>query len=326
MRFLRFCKPFVKGSSKETKYVDVVDDHLYVILPYFNYCKFQRRKQLFEEFVERLRREPKVRIIISEAAKVGEAFQLPAFEGVFLHLRNEVQHCMWIKENLINVAATMLPSTWRYMAWIDADITFLNTNWVADTVAELQNKDVVQLFHSCVNLGPDGEALKVENSFAYMHLCSGRPYHPASKYGCWHPGYAYALTRKAFFTMGGLIDFAILGSGDRHMVMAWVGLAHISHPGNIHENYKKKLMEYQTRVNGFKLGYVKGTILHHWHGRIADRRYRERWDIITKGYFDPCADIVKGMDGLWRFTDIGKRLEGDIREYFVERREDNMKA
>ncbi len=303
------------------------DEHLYVILPYFNYCGFQRRRQLFVEFVERIRQEPKIRIIVSEATKCGERYQLPMdMKGVYLHLRNEVQNHMWIKENLINLAVRMLPSSWKYMAWIDADITFLNTDWVDQTITELQTNDVIQLFHSAVNLGPNGESLKVERSFMYMHLHSGIPYHPQNKYGVWHPGFAHACTRKAFIQMGGLVDFGILGSGDRHMVLALIGLVHMSHPGNIHQNYKKKLLEYQDRVKGLKVGFVNGTILHHWHGRIADRKYRERWDIIVKGSFDPEADIVKGIDGLWKFTGIGQRLEPQIKEYFVGRNEDNMQA
>lgn len=307
-------------------YVVEDDEYLYVVLPYFNYCGFLRRRQLFIEFVERIRDEPKVRIVISEAAKSGEPFQLPEMRGVYLHLRNEVEHHMWIKENLINMAVYMLPSTWRYMAWVDADITFLNKNWVADTIEELKTKDVIQLFHTCVNMGPEGEAIQIDRSFMYMHLCNGKPYHPTAKYGFYHPGYAWALTRRAFYVMDGLIDFAILGSGDRHMALALIGLVHHSHPGNIHENYKKRLQEFQQRVKDFKVGYVKGTIFHHWHGRLADRKYRERWDIIVKGKYDPCADVLKGIDGVWRFTDVGKRLEPPIKEYFIGRQEDNTKA
>lgn len=323
------CKAFWKKDQLRDKPYRLYDSegYLYVILPYFNYCSFQRRKQLFVEFVERIRHEPKVRIVVSEAVKKGGRFQLPAtMEGVYLHLRSEVDNYMWIKENLINFAVHMLPSAWQYMAWVDADITFLNTNWVQDTIDELKRNDVIQMFHTCVNLGPDGEAIKLDNSFMYMHLCSGKPYHPLAKYGFFHPGYAWAMNRRAYFVLGGLVDFGILGSGDRHMALALIGMVHHSHPGNIHENYKNKLLDYQKRAYGMKLGYVKGTILHHWHGRLADRRYRERWDIIVKGKFDPCTDIVKGYDGLWKFTDSGKRLEAQIQDYFVGRQEDNMKA
>lgn len=313
-------------SCWKRDFVQEPDDYLYVILPFFNYCGFQRRTQLFIEFVQRIHVQPNIRIVISEATKSKEPYQLPAsISGVYLHLRNEVEHYMWIKENLINVAARMLPTTWKYMAWIDADITFMNENWVADTVRALQTCDVIQLFHTCVNMGPMGESMKIEPSFMYMYKESGRPYHPQSKYGLWHPGFAHACTRKAFVQMGGLVDFGILGSGDRHMVLALIGLVHLSHPGNIHENYKKNLLAYQDRVKGLTVGYVHGTILHHWHGRIADRKYKERWDIIVKGSYDPNTDIDHDRNGLIHFTPNGKRLEPFIQDYFIGRQEDNDK-
>lgn len=222
----------------------------------------------------------------------------------------------------MNIGIGNLPQNWKYVAWIDADIQFLNENWVRETIRELQVADVVQMFQTCVNLGPTGEALKIDKGFGYMHKDSGTPYTKSDRYGFWHPGYAWACTKGAWIQMDGLLDWGILGSGDRHMALALVGRAADSAPGNIHENYKKLLEKFTRDCKGLKLSYVKGTILHFWHGRFEDRKYRERWQILTQMAFDPLRDIGMTETGLIQLTQPGQRLQKAIDDYFLGRKED----
>ena len=189
---------------------------LYVILPYFNFCGFKRRRSLFVNFVKEIQGTKGIRIVVSEA--LGPS-PLPKMD-TFYHLTFETDSPIWLKENLINMAIQRLPKDWKCVAWVDADIAFLNQNWVEDTITELKSYDIVQMFQTCVNLGSKNEALKIDKSFGYMHRGSGTPYVTSDRYGFWHPGYAWGCTRKAWLQMGGLIDWAILGSGDRHMSLA----------------------------------------------------------------------------------------------------------
>jgi len=259
-------------------------------------------------------------MVISEA--LGPS-RLPRGLPVWKHLTFETPSKIWIKENLINLAADRLPRYWKYMAWIDADLTFLNQNWVQDTIHELQTADVVQLWRSAVNLGPDGETIKVDKSFAYMFIDSGTEWTQTDRYGFWHPGYAWACTHKAYDAMDGLVDWAILGSGDRHMAMALAGIAQKSCPGNVHPNYMILLRNFERKLKNFKTSYVDGTILHHWHGSFANRRYKERWNILTKNNFDPFEDIGMDSNGVMCLTNSGKRLETFLDEYFIGRKEDS---
>jgi hypothetical protein len=291
---------------------------LYVILPYFNYCGFKRRRSLFIDFVKQIQGTKGIRIVVSEALGPNP---LPNM-GTFDHLGFETDSPIWLKENLINMAIRRLPKDWKYVAWVDADISFLNQNWVRDTITELESYDIVQMFQTCVNLGSKNEALKIDKSFGYMHRDSGTPYVVSARYGFWHPGYAWACTRKAWLQMDGLIDWAILGSGDRHMCLAWIGRVKDSAPGTIHPTYRAWLEEYELMCKGLEVSYVEGTILHHWHGRLEDRKYRERWDILTKGKFNPMADIGQTDSGLIQLSNSGRRLEKELLEYFVGRRED----
>ena len=151
----------------------------------------------------------------------------------------------------------------------------------------------------------------------------------------WTPGLYLIISFSAFgqienaaplivrAPVGGLIDWAILGSADRHMAMAMIGLVGMSAPGVIHGNYKKLLDEFQNRCEDLKLGYVHGTIVHHWHGSLENRKYKERWQILTENKFDPKKDIQVDTNGLVQFTQCGLRIENEIMKYFTDRREDS---
>ena len=294
-------------------------EQLYIILPYFNFCGFRRRHQLFLEFVERYAAEPRVKIVVVEALGPAPLGKLP----VFKHLRFQTKSTIWLKENLINLGIESLPQKWKYVAWIDADLEFLNPTWVSDTIEQLQDADIVQMWRSAINLGPHGETIKVDKSFVYMFVGSDTKWSPTDKYGFWHPGYAWACTRKAYDTMGGLVEWGILGSGDRHIAMCLAGLGQESCPGNIHENYKALLRLYESRVKRFKVSWVDGSIVHYWHGSFADRRYKERWEILTKNGFDPYEDIEYTRDGVVQLSAHGQRFEKFLNEYFIGRKEDS---
>jgi hypothetical protein len=208
------------------------------------------------------------------------------------------------------------------MAWIDADIKFLNRRWIQATIEELQDADMVQMWRSAINLGPEGEVIKTDKSFAYMSVGSGTAWSPTDKYGFWHPGYAWACTRQAYQKMDGLIDWAILGSGDRHMAMALAGMAVQSAPQNIHANYKTLLKLHEKKVRTFKVSWVDGTIVHFWHGSLENRRYKERWEILTRNNFNPMEDVEFTEEGLIRLTADGRRLEKQLDDYFIGRKED----
>jgi len=292
---------------------------LWVILPYFNFCGFKRRRELFINFVNEIYKNSNLKIIVVEADGPAPLGKLK----VWKHLKFSTKTHTWMKENLINKGFKNLPKSWKYAAWIDADITFLNENWVADTFHELKKADIVQLWQSAINLGSNGETIKVDRSFGYMAKGSGTDWTQSDVYGHWHPGYAWACSRRFYNRTGGLIDWAILGSADRHMAMAMIGKVAQSVPGTVHCHYHEMLEEFQTRVNGLELGWVSGTIIHKWHGSLANRRYKERWEILVRNKYDPFLDIGTTDEGIIELTERGKRLEPFLIEYFIGRKEDS---
>lgn len=302
------------------------NNYLYVIVTYFNYCSSKSRNQLFMDFINKYKNDPNIRICIAEAKLNSCSFQLPqTLSNIYMHIGITTNDYVWIKESLINLVVKKLPSNWKYIAWIDADLTFLNKNWVYDTIQLLKTTDVIQLYQTCINMGPNGEAFKIDKSFGYMHQTSEYQWTKTHKYGFWHPGYAWACNRFAYESMHKLIDFGILGSGDHHMALALIGKVNLSYPGQIHDNYKILLNKFQERCiqNKLTLSYLNGTILHHWHGRLQDRKYQDRWTILTKMNYDPSTDIYYTNEGYIQLTETGKRFNSELYNYFNERNEDS---
>ncbi|CAF4505451.1 unnamed protein product, partial [Rotaria sp. Silwood2] len=101
-----------------------------VITVVFNPVRYEIRYKLYFEFKEHMARSginlTTVECIFPKATKFG----LP--EQKFEVTRSDNPHdiqiiapsVMWIKENLINIAAQRLPKHVRYIAWIDADVKF----------------------------------------------------------------------------------------------------------------------------------------------------------------------------------------------------------
>ena len=161
--------------DSDTEYVSV--DPLYVIVPYFNYCGFKRRRELFLEFYNRIKDNPRIRIVVCEATERNHRFELPDnLPNVFQHIHIYTKDQLWIKENLINIAVRNLPTHWKYIAWLDSDIQFVEDDWVEKVIKRFEKYQVVQMFSTIVYLGPNKQALKTDKSFGYMSRKSGKLY------------------------------------------------------------------------------------------------------------------------------------------------------
>lgn len=301
---------------------------LHVIAVISNFARFKRRYELYWKFKRQMDEHKNVILYTCEVALGDRPFMVTE-PGNPRHLQLRTRDELWIKENMINLMVRRLPLGWTYMAWVDADVEFLNRDFANETIHQLQNHKIVQMFENVVNLGPDGEIVSTATSFMsqYIKKASGYPYRNKYAGTHWHPGFAHACTREAYDAMGGLIDYAILGAADHHMVLAWIGKVDDSYPPGLHPNYVKRLKQYEAlceRTIRREVSYVKGTIIHEWHGRYKNRRYVERWSILQGNEFDPEVDIKYNSYGILVFATEKNKLRDEIREYFRQRNEDGV--
>jgi hypothetical protein len=307
------------------------DNTLHVIAVISNPQRYSSRYRLYRQFAAHMATFPTVRLHTVEHAFGDRVAEITGATLVRGH--DEV----WLKENLINIGLRHLPTDWRYVAWIDADVFFLNPDWATETLHALQHYQIVQPYESAVDLGPHRNHLKSYYSFARQYVMGAPPYVTTLKSysgtkkvvgDYWHPGFAWAARREFINNVGGLIDFAIVGAGDHHMALSLVGKAALSLPAGINPNYTRRVMDWQVRaVHAARgnLGFVRGSLLHSWHGPKSRRKYVERWDIVVKNNYDPDTDIAYDEQGLIYLTCPHKtKLRDQLRAYFRERDEDSV--
>jgi hypothetical protein len=300
---------------------------LHVVTPVFNPRRYNRRYQLYREFEKRVADAGAVLHTV-ELALGDRPFQVTEY-GNPNHLQVRSNDEFFIKENLINLGFRNLPSNVKYMAWVDADVTFMHPDWAKETVEMLQHHPVVQMFSQVINLDPGHGSFQRWYGFAYSFV-NGRKYHPIGKsYDTyWHPGFCWAYTRDAITNLGGLLERIPLGSSDAHMASALIGKAVDTIHGKVGKEFHDYVFDWESnaqrwlKFHGQSIGYVNGMIGHYWHGRMKDRQYKERWDILIEHKFDPYVDLRPDLHGLLHFTDRVYGLRMDIQRYLANRNED----
>jgi hypothetical protein len=298
---------------------DPLEDNLHVIMVVSNPCQFASRYILAKEFMYRMHREPNVLLYVVEMVYGDQEFHVTN-EKTPRHLQVRTTHPLWHKENMINMGVKLLPLNWKAMAWIDADIEFESSSFALDALKLLNGcSDVIQLFSHCLDMDKQEGTMNTWAGFGYCH-CKNK----VRGKEVWHPGYAWAITRKAYEKIGGLYELSILGSGDHNMSLSFIGHGLQSVNGHASDHYKKSIVDFQHKASHLRLGYVPGIIRHYYHGSKINRKYNERWSILVKHQYNP-ESHVKQDNGVLVPTDTcPTELLTDIMSYFKERNEDSI--
>ncbi len=303
---------------------DPIEDKLNVIIVISNPCLYASRYILTREFIKRFENEESnVNLYIVELCYGNQKYYVTNSNNKnHLQLRGNIP--LWHKENMINIGIKkLLPKNWKAVAWIDADIEFESTTWALDTLKVLNGcSDIVQLFSHCVDMNKKQLTMNVFNSFGYQFTKKNQYISNGINY--WHPGYAWACTRKFYDRLGGLYDKGILGSGDNMMAFSLINNCIHSMNLNYNEDYIESIKSFENKCKNIRLGYIPGVIRHYYHGSKKDRKYMERWQILINHQYNPELHITYNKDGLIIPTDnCPEELLKDIFNYFKERNEDS---
>ena len=303
-------------------------DELTVITTYFNPYGFKSRKVNYDVFLKGIQ-DAGVRCLTIEWAMDGHDFELPEGPDV-MHIRCNT--LLWQKERMINLAAATLPDSCKYVAWLDADIIFENTNWVADTLRVMKTCNVAQMFEVAENLpAPDAvnPAIEEHTSFASVVSKSKSVLYQNVYHIHGHTGYGW-VARKELFDKVGLYEYSITGSSDHYMAHAFVnvwssGCLQIQMCRN--ENLFNHFVEWAERANEVikgSLGVVPGRIKHLWHGTTPNRQYGQRNKVVNSLGFNPYTDlkIVPGELIQWADNFNKPMLANYFQYYFIGRLED----
>lgn len=310
-------------------------EKLHVVTAVSNPINYNSRYELYVEFAKRIKDAGAILWTV-ELAYGERSFVVTQKDNPFhLQLRSGGEdrkgNVLWSKENLLALMINRLPKEAKYICWCDADIQFARSDWPEEAIQLLQVHDIIQPWSFAQDLGPNGDPIdkKPQMSFCKAwfdgHDVVGKP--ESYSGGVGHPGYVWCIRRDAYDKLGGLIDWAPLGSSDRHMAFGLIDQVLKSVHPNIHPIYKKHLKIWQVNARHYlhrNIGYLPGLITHYWHGKKFQRYYNDRWSILVKNQFNPELDLKKDAQGLYHITERNWRLRHDIIKYFRARNEDSI--
>jgi hypothetical protein len=306
-----------------------IERKLNVIMVYTNPAHFSRRNALATEFMLRMQVEQDICLYLVELAYNDDSFEV-SDAGNPKHMQLRSADVLWHKENMVNIAVQrLLPAEWQAFAWIDCDVLFRNKKWAEDTLRLLNGTfDIVQLFHLANDLSADGQtSLEVVTSAGY-HRARQEPYTWTKGPNYSHPGYAWAMNRKAWDQLGEVIDINILGSGDWILALCLFSMGEhcCCQSQGWSAGYRHAVLHYEKLCHGLRFGYVPGTIDHFFHGHKINRQYNTRASILISGHFDPLVHLRKdtATSLLVPTESFPVKMRDDIIRYYHDRKEDEL--
>lgn len=306
---------------------------LWALTSYFNPSGYARRRSNYRAFRQTLG----VPLIAVEMS-TGSSFELgPGDADILIQCaRGDV---MWQKERLLNHGLASLPSSCRYVAWIDSDVSFLDSTWVDRARERLEQVPVVQLFSRVCHLPPDetlhgrpserADWLTQPSLLAVLE--AGADVERAIEGALARDGGVAAVgmawaARREVLEAHGFFDASIIGGGDTAFACAALCAPDVAvrvHRMNAHQQraYAAWALPFGRTVAG-AVAALPGTIAHLWHGDLRDRGARARHTGLGAFDFDPARDIAVNEHGAWRWSSDKPALHAYLAEYFRSRRED----
>lgn len=331
---------FVDHSSHAKPGIHVFPDKLYVIAVIDDPLRWRSRYWNYWQFEKHVLDAGAILITV-ELALGDRDFEITQAGNPY-HVQVRSRDEIFRKENLQNIGAMRVPLGAKYVAFLDADISFVRTDWAQEAMHLLQHFDVIQMFSSYSDVSFENQVLRIVPSFMWnmIHECDdGKDHGSGYSGGQWPsgkwsgaPGLAWAYRIEALDDLGSLLDKCILGGGDSHMAF---GLAQRWDIAKLHQEiqhgcsdeYLRYIKLWQLNAARLKknIGMMDGSVLHHWHGPKANRGYATRWQILEHNHFDPYVDVMYSHQGVLTFTGNKPQLRDEIRAYFRARHEDDRK-
>lgn len=303
---------------------------LHVIGVIQNSVRYQSRYRLFRSWLKEMLATPNVVVHVVEATYGDRAPECAPENGEYNYHQVRTTSEIWLKENLINIGVrNLLPRDWKYMAWVDCDVHFRNTDWAQATLHQLQHYNILQPWSDLVDLDFHGGIHGHFKSFGYLCANDKPMWHGKGKdgYTYGHTGMAWACTRYWYENVEKLLEICVVGAGDHHMGWGCLGKVRETIHSGMPEDYYEVCEEWQRRAQhacAGMVGYVHGRIEHCFHGPKERRQYWGRWDILTSNKFSPKKHLAHDSQGVLILQgSVKEQMEHEIMKYNRERLEDS---
>lgn len=308
---------------------------LWAITSYFNPAGYASRLQNYRVFRANL--APPLAVV---ELSLNGRFELSENDADIL-VQIAGGDVLWQKERLLNVALNTLPDECNQVAWVDCDVIFTDRDWVERAERALGKSgecNLIQLYRERCNLSRGARANSEANGGCdSISLSIGYKIAKGEADECDFSqsdapltrnstaGLAWAA-RRELLESHGLYDTCILGSGDRAILCAALGIFEssmnaVAMRGRQSEHYLAWARPFYHAAKG-RVGFVDGRILHLWHGDLRNRKYAYRNEELGRFGFDPFSDVELDPSGCWRWNSSKPDMHEYVRGYFESRKED----
>jgi len=304
---------------------------MWAITSYFNPARYKRRLANYKRF----RTDLRVPLVTVELSFDG-MFELTKEDAdVLIQIKGGA--VLWQKERLLNVALRAVPAEERFIAWLDCDLIFGESNWVYLAEQSLTAHNVVQLFsdYLYLDIGDTGptpaDETKPPSGYGFVKKLGSDPERAFAinlnikTLPSTNRGLAWAA-RREIIDKHGFYDAIIAGQSDRAMAFAMYGrfdkfLSAIDCNRDQEKHYLKWAIPFSNSIQG-RIAHLPGRIYHLWHGDKQNRKYTEMERIVASSGFNPETDIYIGSNGSWEWTQPRSELANSLELWFANRRED----
>lgn len=240
-----------------------------------------------------------------------------------IHIRGNNRHILWQKERLLNIAIESLPKNIDKIVWVDTDIIFENDKWFQETEKNLENYPVIQPFEAVSEISNDNNIVAPhEHGYGFAKSFTENFIDTLDDWPkC---GLSWAFRRQCL--PNGLYDKCVIGNGDALQLAAWMGnwdnyLIHLMSPRTRESFLLDRYQDYESvKAN---ISYIRGNIIHLYHGSLTNRQYFDRNWILIENAFDATTDISLDSNGLYQWSTNKPTLHQNIKLYFQERKDDD---
>lgn len=274
-----------------------------VITSFFNPCNYENIKSNYIKFSNKIK-------------KYADLFPIElSFDSNFFiqdpnctRVNGNESNILWQKEALLNIALSKLPKEYEYVAWIDCDIIFNNTNWIKLLYQALSKYKVVQAFSIVNKLDINGNAQRSRC------LVSSFPENGEA-------GFAWAFRREILDDIK-LLDNQIFGGADYIMFSAFMNKPNIIQnlKRYINNQQTKEWIEKATSIVNESVGFIDTEITHLYHGSQFNRTYTR---VLARDRLTNSIDVDKDVtkeNGVWSMS--SNHING-CKNYFISRHEDD---
>ena len=257
-------------------------------------------------YVRNLLEQQGLPVFTLELVYEGRVPEIP--DAFHVHTNSFLFH----KENLCSLLEKKIPTRYKKLAFLDADVYFQDKTWYKK-VSELLNKyDIVHPFERAHWLDLTYKKTMLTRKSVVLNTSPKWDF-------AFHPGFAWCFNRK-WFQHHGFFEYAVSGSGDTLSSAAWLQKTFPEKFQSLPKPLIPKYIAYKLKAKA-KVTYCKDIDLYHlYHGSRENRQYAERHKMLQiQGDIDDY--IRKNKEGVFEWND--KEKWNPVYLHYFKKRDDD---